>query len=111
MIMTYLIIFTGTIIKGPSNVTYLPGVTPLPIELTCNVTGVTIWIINGSNHFLYSFTSGQVPGHNATRKNILVNNPVNNTKYICMSAQLNDVTVSDPAYIITAGEYGKYQTF
>ena len=99
---------TGTVIKGPSNVTYLPGLTPLPIELTCNVTGVTIWIVNGSNYLLIHLTNGQVPGHSATGTNILVNSPVNNTEYICVSSQLGSYIESDPAYIIIAGECGKY---
>ena len=96
----------GTIIEGPSNVTYLPGLTPLPIELTCNITGVAVWRVNGSYYFLNDLTSGLVPGHNATGTNILVNSPVNNTEYICALLDVGGNTESDPAYIIIAGEYG-----
>ena len=85
----------------------MPGLTRLPIELTCNVTGRTIWIVNESNYVLVDLTSGLLPGHNATGTNILVNSPVNNTEYICASAQVGGDTVSDPAYIIIAGEYHK----
>ena len=98
---------TGVIIEGPGNVTYLPGVTPLPIELTCNVTGTAAWRVNGTNYFLGELTSGDLPGHNRTGKNILVNSPVNNTEYICVSAD-GSVTRSDPAYVIIASESNEY---
>ena len=98
----------GTIIEGPSNVTYIAGVTPLPIELTCNVTGLVIWTVNGTDYRLGSLTNGALLGHNVTGTNILVNSPMNNnTKYVCVSLNNDDSeTISDPAYIIIiAGEY------
>ena len=92
---------TGTIIEGPSNVTYLPNVTPLPIELTCNITGIAAWKVNGTTFFLGSLTNG----HNRRGTNILVDIPVNNTEYICVSQiTIDDIILSDPAYIIIAGE-------
>ena len=98
-----------TIIEGPSNVTHLPGVTPLPIELTCNVTGVALWRVNGTDYTLSSLTNGALPGHNRTGTNILVNSPVNNTEYICVSQTNDGDTSSNPAYIIIAGEYACMQ--
>ena len=95
---------TGSVIEGPSNVTYLPGLTPLPIELTCSVTGVAAWIVNGTSYTLGSLTNGALPRHNRTGTNILVNSPVNNTEYICVSQTNNGDDNSDPAYIIIAGE-------
>jgi len=95
---------TGTIIEGPTNITYIPGVTPLPIELTCSVTGVVAWIVDN-----VAYLSGQsIPRHSRTGTNILVNSPVNNTEYICVSLTNNGSFSSDPAYIIIAGEYDKY---
>ena len=94
----------GTVIEGPSNVTYLPDETPLPIELTCNVTGVAAWRVNGTIYILADLTDGALPGHSRNGTNILVNSPVNNTEYICLSATNDGVTISDPAYIIIAGE-------
>ena len=97
---------TGTVIEGPSNVTYLPNVTPLPIELTCNVTGLPIWIVNGTAYLIINLGDGALPGHDRIGANILINNPVNNTEYICVSLLTNDgETSSDPAYVIIAGEY------
>ena len=96
---------TGTIIKGPSNVTYLPGLTPLPIELICNVSGVATWRVDGTTYTLGSLINGALPGHNRTGTNILVNSPVNNTEYVCVSSTNDGDTTSDPAYIIIAGEY------
>ena len=54
---------TGSVIEGPNNVTYLPGVTPLPIELTCNVTGVAAWRIDNVSYTLTELTNGVPPGH------------------------------------------------
>ena len=98
----------GTIIEGPSSVTYLPGLTSLPIELTCSVTGVALWIVNNTNYRLSELTNGTLHGHNRTGTNILVNNPVNNTEYICVSLTSDGDTSSNPAYIIIAGECNKY---
>ena len=98
------VLYTGIIIEGPSNVTYLPGLTPLPIELTCNVTGVTIWSVNDTSYTLGELDDGALPGHSRTGTNILVNSPVNNTEYICISFTNDDAMLSDPAYIIIAGE-------
>ena len=97
----------GTIVEGPSSVTYIPGLTPLPIEMRCNCTGYITWKINKLLYLLSLISIGVVPGHSHNGTNILVNSPVNNTEYICVSpsntAALNDVC-SDPAYIVIAGE-------
>ena len=106
---------TGAIIEGPSNVTYLPGLTPLPIELTCNASGLILgWRLNRSVavYTLGSLTNGVLPGHGRRGTNILVNIPVNNTEYICVSQTNNFTEISsDPADIIIAGEYDECQTF
>ena len=98
-------ILTGTIIEGPSNITYIPGLTPLPIELTCNATGLPIWIVNGTAYLIINLSEGALPGHSRTGTNILVNSPVNNTEYICVSLTSDVETSSASAYIIIAGEY------
>ena len=100
----------GAIIEGPSNVTYLPGVTPLPIELICNVTEIASWIVNGTDYRLSSLADGELAGHNRNGTNILVDSPVNNTEYICVSQTNDDDTTSDPAYIFVASEL-KYIIF
>ena len=98
---------TGTITEGPSNVTYIPGVTPLPIELTCNVTGLAAWRVNGlvTVYTLAGLTNGALPGHNRSGANILVNSPVNNTEYICVSQTFGGEDESNPAYIVISGEF------
>ena len=98
-------VHTGTPIEGPSNVTYLPGLTPLPIELTCNVTGVISWRVNGTDYTFTNLTNGTLPRHSHTGTNILVNGPVNNTEYICVSAMNFSFLISAPAYLTIAGEY------
>ena len=101
------IFLAGTIVEGPQNVIYLLGQTPLPIELTCITTeGTVSWRVNGTGYTLSAISAGVLPGHNRTGTNILVNNPVNNTEYICVSMTFgNSDTLSDPAYIIVPGEY------
>ena len=99
---------TGTVLEGPSNVTYFPGSTMLPIELICSVTGIPIWRINGSFHPLSELFNGVVAGHNRSGTNILVNSPVNNTKYVCVSQTINGDINSNPAYIIVAGKSDEY---
>ena len=74
--------------------------------LTCNVTGIATWRVNDTDYTLTSLTNGALPGHMCrTRTNILVNSPVNNTKYICVSQTKDGEISSDPAYIIIAGKY------
>ena len=83
--------------------------TQLPIELTCNVTGVvSLWRVNGTVYSHNQLTDGALPGHSRTGTNILVNSPVNNTEYICvfLDADHNEHS-TDPALIIIAGEYDK----
>ena len=105
MVLMYVHTCVGAVIEGPRNITYLPGVTPLPIELTCNITtGVAIWSVNGVFFTLSRITNGALPGHSGTGTNILVNSPVNNTEYICASVTNDGFINSDPAYIIIAGE-------
>ena len=85
--------------------------TPLPIELSCNVTGTALWRVNGTDYTLGDLTNGALPGHSHTRTNILVNSPVNNTEYICVSTTNDGDDISDPAYIIIAGEYFRLVLF
>ena len=105
LIYTYVhALYSGTIIEGPSSVTYLPDITPLPIKLTCNGNGVGLWNVNGTEYTL-SDLRGTLPGHGLNGINILVRIPVNNTEYICVSQTNDGKTRSDPAYIVIAGEY------
>ena len=109
------ILYAGTVNEGPSNVTYIPGVTPLPIELTCNVAEIPIWIVNDTSYTTGELANGVLPGHSRIGSNILVNSPVNNTEYICVSLR-NDGGVpvsSDPVYIIIiiAGEWYVHMLF
>ena len=91
----------GTIIDGPSSLTYLPDVTPLPIELTCSG-----WRVNGIPYAFDQLANEDLPGRNAAgTNNILVNSPVNNTECICVSLTNNTLFNSD---LTIAGEYVLY---
>ena len=76
--------------------------------MTCNVIGVATWRVNDTAYTLTELTNGALQGHNRTGTNILVNSPVNNTEYICVSQTNDRENSSDPAYVIIAGEYGMY---
>ena len=78
--------------------------TPLPIELTCNVTGLAIWKINGTFYTLSALTNGAIQGHNRRGANLLVSSPANGTEYICVSQTTNGDIDSNPAYILVAGK-------
>ena len=100
---------TGAVIEGPSNVTYHPGITPLPIEITCNVSigTVKLWMINSSYWLFKQVFEGRLPGHRLNETaNILISSPVNNTKYTCVSYAYQDEIefFSYPGYVIIAGE-------
>ena len=100
---------TGVVIEGPSNVTYFPGITPLPIEMTCNISTGTekLWTINNSYWLYNELYEGRLPGHSLSETdNILINSPVNNTKYTCVSYAYEEEYeyFSYPGYVIVAGE-------
>jgi len=82
-IINYHTYLGGTIVHSPSNVIYLPGVTPLPIELTCDVTPGVAWIVVNnsiSNIYLLNRLASELPGHNRNGVNIVINDtPINNT--------------------------------
>ena len=100
----------GVVIEGPSTVIYFPGQTMLPIELMCNVTGFKTWevTINGIEYELTpgALLVGDLAGHNVTANhNIVINVPVNNSRYICVSNVLSQTTSSDPAFLYIAGKF------
>ena len=101
----------GIIIEGPSTVIYFPGQTMLPIELMCNVTGFKTWVvtINGTEDefTLNGLAVGQLAGHGINADdNILINVPMNNSRYICVSNVASQRTLlSDPAFLYIAGKF------
>ena len=62
--------YTGVVIDGPSDVIYHPGVTPLPIEIACNVSmgTVKLWTINSSYWLYIKLFEGRLPGHSLENK-------------------------------------------
>ena len=98
-------ICAGAIVEGPQNVTYFSG--QGNIELKCNVTaGVPLWMVNGTTFTLNELSDGELPGHNRTGANIIIETPVNNTKYVCESLLSTDLTIqSTPAFVYIAGEF------
>ena len=81
--------------------------TPLPIELTCNSTGVAAWRVNGSVtvYTVVDLANRALRGHNSSGANILINSPVNNTEYICVSLTNGGQDESKPAHIVISGEF------
>ena len=96
----------GTVIEGPNDVIYIPGQTPLPIELICNITGPFVtWEVDAVTYTIGNINDGNLPGHRASGTNILlVDVPMNNTKYTCVSNNLTNVIGrSEPAFLYVAG--------
>ena len=82
----------------------------LPIEMICNVTGFLTWdvTINGSKHEFTpnALATGLLVGHGINADdNILINVPVNNSRYVCISNEGQVATLSDPAFLYIAGKY------
>ena len=103
----------GIVIEDPSNVTYIPGQTPLPIELICNITGAFVaWRVNGSTYFPGDLISNPPPlaGHSANGENILIMDPMNDTEYVCLS-NIPGIpgTPSPPAFLYIAGQFVNLQ--
>ena len=88
----------GTILPAPANFTFFPGITPLPIQLTCDVTSRVAWIVNGQAIVFYQLASY---GYDYNGYNILINNPKNNSEYICANGRI----FGKPFYIFVAGKY------
>ena len=100
----------GIIIEGPSTVIYFPGQTMLSIEMMCNVTGVLTWevTINGTEKefTLNALLIGRLAGHGVNADdNILINVPMNNSRYICVSNIVSQRLLSDPAFLYIAGKF------
>ena len=95
---------TGTVVEHLISVTWLPYISPLPIELECNVTGVVVWRIDNKYYTLTDLTNGVLPYHNHAGTNMLIYGPMNNTEYVCVSTTNDGGVRSDPAYIIITGE-------
>ena len=69
-----------------------------------------MWRVDNQRYTLGDLTNGALSGHSRTGTNILVNSPVNNTEYICVSTTNDGDVSSDPAYIIVlAGEHTHIQ--
>jgi len=86
-------------------------VTPLPIELTCDVTPGVAWVVVNSNinrsFLLNELINGMPPGHDRNGVNIVINDtPINNTQYTCS----NSTNIGQPHYIFVAGEYADFST-
>ena len=62
-------------------------------------------MVNGSAYTLNELSQGELPGHNRTGPNIIIQTPVNNTMYVCESLISTDhVIQSEAAFVYIAGE-------
>ena len=98
-------IILGAAIQGPSIVIYFPG--QETIQLACSITqGSTGWSVNGQPAVsLTGIDANGIPGHSRNGTNLVINTPVNNTEYACVSIRDDRDVFSDPAYLYIAGEY------
>ena len=64
-------------------------------------------MVNDSRYSLTQLRNGDLPDHSATdgnETNIIINVPMNNTKYVCVSSTNNNDVLSDPAFVYIAGK-------
>ena len=78
--------------------------------MICNVTGFPTWdvTINGIEREFtpYALATGRLAGHGINgNNNILINVPVNNSRYVCISNEGVESIPSDPAFLYIAGKY------
>ena len=103
------IISIGAVIEGPSDVIYFPNQGPnqLPVELTCTISeGSTGWRVNGDRIYtLTEIRNGELAGHSLNGANLVINTPVNNTEYNCVSIRDDGNVISDPAFLYIAGMF------
>ena len=91
-----------TTVEEPGVVLYHPGVTVLPIKLTCDVSPGVGWLVNGISYLLNQLQNGNLPGHNVNGSNVLITNiPMNNSQYVCSDGITNEGVYR----ILVAGEY------
>jgi len=97
-------IFTGAVIQGPSDVIYFPG--QGPVQLTCEISeGSTGWSVNDSSAAsLGDIHDGDLEGHSLNGTSLVVDIPVNNTKYVCVSIRDAGNLESEPAFLYIAGK-------
>ena len=84
--------------------------TLLPIELICNVTGFATWRVDFNNGTNGEFTpngllNNNLNGHGVNGNNILINVPMNNTKYVCVSNEGLSATLNNPTFLYIAGKH------
>ena len=62
--------------------------------------------MNGTIRSIGDLRAGIPEGHNLSGANIVINLPMNDTEYVCISSVLDtDDVTSPPAFLYIAGEY------
>ena len=90
---------TGTILPGPRSFIFHPGITPLPIQLTCEFSPYVIgWKVNNRAFVLFQLASN---GYDIIGNNLLINNPQNNSEFNCTNGE----TPGQLYYIFIAGKH------
>ena len=99
------IISIGAVIEGPSDVIYFPN--QGPVELTCIISeGSTGWRLNGDRIYtLTEIRNGNLTGHSLNGTTFVINIPINNTEYNCVSIRDAGNIISDPAFLYIAGRF------
>ena len=100
-----LICSVGAVIQGPSDIIYFPN--EGPIILNCTISdGSTGWSVNGAPAIsLSAIRGGAIPGHNVSGTSLVINTPVNNTEYVCLSIRDEGDIPSEPAFLYIAGMF------
>ena len=95
----------GAVIRSPSHVIYFPGQDP--VQINCEISqGSTGWSVNGLPAVsLSGVDGGGIPGHSRNGTSLVVDTPVNNTEYVCVSIRDQGNVESDPVFLFIAGDF------
>jgi len=104
--LTELFIFAVTAQEGPGTVIVYPG---QDVELLCNVTGGTAWLVNTVPYGINALLNGILPGYSSNGMNIIVENVMmndsrNGSNYRCVVLMGVITNESKPTYLYVAGE-------
>ena len=90
--------YVGAIVTEPGDVVYYPGST---IELTCELAIAATWVVNDVIYLIGQLENGSLPGHNISGINLVISNPMNNSRYYCSDGRNNGGVYR----VLIAGEY------
>ena len=76
--------------------------------MSCSVSDpnlITLWRVNNTLYSILQLNNNGLENHTTNGLSIVINNPVNNTKYECEGVNNTFRIVDDPIFVYIAGMY------